>query len=314
MPYLPVTPSYKPPRSPPPDSVPIQIHLLPMSHIHTLFILVIATPAILITVEGLSSYQQDIPCQLLVQLLHHIALAQLQHFRACPDNLPTLFGLPLRTTLSLLPGLILDLLVSHSFHRYLEELPTNILYPAFTEIFLSLTQAEQRSYLEQVGSLPSPVAVPLALHITSPPPSPATSSINVDDVIRIQIAEGQWITSSASRVLVQRSRSTSHNTQCYICSDLGHHGLFCPMHTCSTCGEVAPGHMAHHCLETQCDLCLRWEHSDNVCNLWICGRCDTPGHVVDNCPINPLAQPDIRYTYGGTYSDNNNLNTLVDDN
>ena len=221
------------------------------------------------------TYQQDVPCQLLVQLLHHITLTQLQHFRACPDDLPTSFGLPLHTTLSLLPGPILNLLVSHSFHCYLEELPTNILHPAFTEIFLSLTQAKQRSYLEQVRPLPSPVTVPLALHITSPPPSPATSSINVDDVIQIQIAEGQWITSLASRVLIQCSRSASPNIQCYICSDLGHHGLFCPMYICSTCGESAPGHAAHHCLATQCDLCLRWGHSDDICNLRICGRCDT---------------------------------------
>ena len=102
MPYLPTTPSYKPPHSPPPNSVPTQIHLLPTFCIHTLFILIITTPAILITVEGLSLYQQDIPCQLLVQLLHHVALAQLQHFRACPDDLPILFGLPLHTTLSVM--------------------------------------------------------------------------------------------------------------------------------------------------------------------------------------------------------------------
>ena len=138
MPYLPTTATYKPPHSPPPNSVPIQVHLLPTSRIHALFILVITTPAVLIAVEGLPSYQQDIPCQLLVQLLHHVALAQLQHYRACPDDLPTSFGLPFCTTLSLLPGLILNLLVSHSFHHYLEELSTNVLHPAFAEIFLSL--------------------------------------------------------------------------------------------------------------------------------------------------------------------------------
>ena len=238
MPYLPVTPSYKPPHLPLPDSVPIQIRLLPTSCIHTLFILAVATPAILIAVKGLPSYQQDVPCQLLVQLLHHVALAQLQHFRTCPDDLPTSFGLPLRTTLSLLPGPILDLLVSHSFHHYLEELPTDVLHPAFIEIFLSLTQAEQHNYLEQVRPLPSPAAIPLALCISFPPPSPAASPVNTDDVIQIQITEGQWITSSATRVLIQCSCSTSPNTQCYICLDLGHHGLFCPMCTCPVCREA----------------------------------------------------------------------------
>ena len=140
MPYLPTTPSYKPPHLPPPNSVPIQIHLLPTSCIHTFFILAVTTPVILIAIKGLPSYQQDIPCQLLVQLLHHVALTQLQHFRVCPDDLPTSFGLPLHTTLSLLPGPILDLLVFHFFHHYLEELPTNVLHPTFAEIFLSLTK------------------------------------------------------------------------------------------------------------------------------------------------------------------------------
>ena len=66
MPYLLTTPTYEPPHLPLLDSVPIQICLLPTSHIHALFILVVTTPIILITVKGLPSYQQDIPCQLLV--------------------------------------------------------------------------------------------------------------------------------------------------------------------------------------------------------------------------------------------------------
>ena len=112
----------------------------------------------------------------------------------------------------------------------------------------------------------------------------------------------------------QHSRSSSPNTHCYNCSDLSHHGFFCPLHICSTCGEATPGHVAHHCLVTLCDLCHIWGHSDDICNLQICGRCNAPGHVVDNCPVNPLAQPDVCSTHGGTYSDDNNLNTLVDDN
>ena len=187
--------------------------------------------------------------------------------------------------------------------------------PPSPRSFSPSPQAEQCDYLGQVRPHPtSPAAIPLALRILSLPPSPTTSPVNADDVIRIQIAEGQWITSSASRVLVQHLHSHSPNTCCYICSDLSHCGLFCPMHICSTCGEAAPGHAMHHCLATQCSLCLRWGHSNDVCNLRICGRCNTPGHVVNNCPVNLLTQPDARSTYGGTYSDNNDLNTLVDDN
>ena len=35
--------------------------------------------------------------------------------------------------------------------------------------------------------------------------------------------------------------------------------------------------------------------------------------VADNCPINPLFQPETHDTYGGTYSKDNDLNILVDD-
>ena len=114
--------------------------------------------------------------------------------------------------------------------------------------------------------------------------------------------------------LVQCSHSSSPNTLCYICSDFSHHGLFCPMYTCPICQETMLGHAAHHCLETQCGFCRWWGHSNDVCNLWICGRCNAMGHVVDNCPVNPLTQPDACSTYGGTYSDDDDLNTLVDDN
>ena len=124
-----------------------------------------------------------------------------------------------------------------------------------------------------------PLLPSLALQISScpvsPTPTPVTNEMTNNDPICIQITEGQWITSSSSCVLIQHSCLCSPSTHCYICSDLGHHGLFCPMYICSTCGESAPGHAAHHCLATQCDLCLRWGHSDDICNLRICGRCDT---------------------------------------
>ena len=225
------------------------------------------------------------------------------------------FGLPLHTTLSLLPEPILDLLVFHFFHSYLEELPTEILHSTFVKVFLSLTQVEQCLYLEQVGQpLVSPAAIFLALCLSSPPPSPAIPPVNNNNVIHIQITKGQWITFPSSQVLVQCSWTSSPNALCYVCSDLSYHGLFCPMYTCLTCQETILGNAAHHCLETQCDLCHQWGHFNNVCNLQICGGCNTPEHVVDNCPVNQLIQLDAHSTYHRTYSDDNNLNTLVDGN
>ena len=314
MPYLSTSHTHEPSHTPPPDSQPIRFSLLPTSGLYTLYTLVVSSLAILIAVEGLPGYQTDLTCQLLIQLLHLVALAQIQHFRACPNDLPSNLGLPLRATLTLLVGPILELLHTYSFHRHLEELPSEILYPAFRQVYLTLSRAEQQHYHGQTGThTPSPT-LPLALRISSRPSSPTPSSVADDEVIHIQVTDGQWITSSTSRVLIRNSRPDSPNTRCYHCSDLGHHRLSCPLYTCPTCRESAPGHAAHHCLETQCDLCHRWGHSNEVCNLRICGRCNAPGHVVDNCPINPFTQPETHYTYGGTYSDDDDLNTLVDDN
>ena len=117
MPYLLTSRTHEPSHTPPPDSQPIRFSLLPTLGIYTLYILIVASPAILIAVEGLPEYQTDLTCQLLVQLLHLIALAQIQHFRTCPNNLPNNVGLPLHTTLSLLIRPILELLHNNSFHR-----------------------------------------------------------------------------------------------------------------------------------------------------------------------------------------------------
>ena len=131
MPFLSTSRTHEPSFTPPLASRPIRFPLLPTSALYTLYTLVVASPTILIAVEGLPNYQTDLTCQLLVQILHLVALAQIQHFRACPNDLPDNVGLPLRATLSLLVGPILELLHTHSFHRHLEELPSKTLYPAF---------------------------------------------------------------------------------------------------------------------------------------------------------------------------------------
>ena len=197
MPYLQTSWTHEPSHTPPPDSQPIRFSLLPTSGIYTLFTLVVASPIILIAVKGLPSYQADLTCQLLVQLLHLVSLAQIQHFRACPNDLPSNLGLPLRATLSLLVGPILELLHTHSFHRHLEELPSEVLFPAFRQVYLTLSRAEQQHYRGQTGLHTSPSPVPLALQISSRPASPAPTPVNNeptrDDPIRIQIAKANGL-------------------------------------------------------------------------------------------------------------------------
>ena len=139
MPYLSTSRTHKPSTTPPPNSQPIRFYLLPTSGIYTLYTLIVASPTILIAIEGLPEYQTDITCQLLVQLLHLVALTQIQHFYACPNNLPSGLGLPLHTTLSLLIRPILELLHTYSFHHHLEELPSKVLYPAFQQVYLTLS-------------------------------------------------------------------------------------------------------------------------------------------------------------------------------
>ena len=163
MPYLSTSHTQEPSHTPLPDSQLIRFSLLPTSGLYTLYTLVVSSLAILIAVEGLPGYQTDLTCQLLIQLLHLVALAQIQHFRACPNNLPSDLGLPLRATLPLLVGPILELLHTYSFHRHLEELPSEILYPAFRQVYLTLSRAEQQHYCGQTGThTPSPT-LPLAL-------------------------------------------------------------------------------------------------------------------------------------------------------
>ena len=80
MPYLSTSHTHEPFHMPPSDSQPIRFLLLPTSGIYTLYTLVVASPTILIAIKGLPSYQADLTCQFLVQLLHLVSLAQIQHF------------------------------------------------------------------------------------------------------------------------------------------------------------------------------------------------------------------------------------------
>ena len=198
MPYLSTSCTHEPSNTPLPNSQLIRFSLLPTPGIYTLYTLVIASPTILIAIEGLPEYQTDITCQLLVQLLHLVALAQIQHFHACPNDIPSGLGLPLCATLSLLVGPILELLHTHSFQRHLEERPSEILYPAFQQVYLTLFRAKQQHYCGQTGTRTSPPPIPLAFQISSRPASPTPPTVVDNEAIRIQITDGQWITSSTS--------------------------------------------------------------------------------------------------------------------
>ena len=150
--------THEPSHTPPSNSQPIRFSLLPTSGIYTLYTLVVASPTILLAIEGLPGYQTDLTCQLLIQLLHLVALTQIQHFHACPNDLPNNLGLLLHTTLSLLMGPILKLLHTHSFHCHLEELPSEVLYPVFRQVYLTLSRAKQLHYHRQTGIHTSPSA------------------------------------------------------------------------------------------------------------------------------------------------------------
>ena len=97
-------------------------------------------------------------------------------------------------TLDALPTHILNVLHSHGFRTFIEELEPRVIYPIFHRIYLSLPQNQRDAYLERVEQFlfsqpqtrdsTSPVPIPppaLATHLSSPPPSETPTVVADDD-------------------------------------------------------------------------------------------------------------------------------------
>ena len=146
--------------------------LLPNYTVHLLYTGILANPITLRAIEDLPLYDKDLICQELIRLFHLVSSMQRYHALSAPSNLPTPFGIPLRTSLNTLLGCILNILHLHGFHTFVERVPSKILYPMFRQVFLTMTLEERNLYLEQT-ELPAAISPP---PIPIPPLSETISS------------------------------------------------------------------------------------------------------------------------------------------
>ena len=214
-------------------------------------------------------------------------------------------------------------------------LPSETIYPTFWRIFLSFSQVEHDEYLVCVDQatmpLPClspftcPILPPLAARLSSPPPSMTPSSptavnsstsdnndmdkeehafpIPQDAAKHIQLPNGTHVLSSPTWVLPQPDTlcpaPAGPLTEYFLCHLLGHYCEECPSYTCPHCHLSTPGHPSSACPWDQCDFCHNWGHCDWFCPHCICGTCNTPGHIVDNCPVEHLSPSQLSVIFGG---------------
>ena len=108
---------------------------------HLLYTAVLNTPHVLILLEENELFEEDSITHELIRLFHGIARAQ--RLQALGEH-----NAPLRFALDALPTHILNILHSHRFGTFIEELEPRIIYPIFRRIYLSLPQDQRDAYLE----------------------------------------------------------------------------------------------------------------------------------------------------------------------
>lgn len=74
-------------------------------------------------------------------------------------------------------------------------------------------------------------------------------------------------------------------TECFCCHHLSHYLENCFYYWCPHCKELVLGYPACLCLHFQWSFCKQWCHFHQACLQWVCGHCNQPGHVTDNCPF-----------------------------
>ena len=154
---------------------------------HLLYAAILNTPHILVLLEENKLFEEDSITHELIRLFHGVARAQC--LQALGEH-----NAPLRFALDALPTHILNILHSHGFGTFFEELEPHIIYPIFRRIYLSLPQNQCDAYLERVEQFlflqpqtrdsTSPVLIPppaLATRLSSPPPSETPTVIANDD-------------------------------------------------------------------------------------------------------------------------------------
>ena len=88
-------------------------------------------------------------------------------------------------------------------------------------------------------------------------------------------------------------------TKCFQCHLLSHYHEECPSYTCPHCHLSAPGHPSSTCLWDQCGFYHNWGHCDQFYPHHVCGTCNTPGNIIDDCPVEHLSPSLSSTIFGG---------------
>ena len=229
----------------------VYLSFLPTHATHLLYAAVLDTPHVLVLLEENELFEEDSITHELIHLFHGVA--QAQRLQALGEH-----NAPLRFALDALPTHILNVLHSHRFGTFIEELEPRIIYPIFHRIYLSLPQNQHDAYLEQVEQFlfsqpqtrdsTSPVPIPppaLATCLSSPPPSETPTIIADDDEAyesptipvptdqtrTIHLPNGTDIISLPTQVIPHpeqiRLTPASPNTVCFQCFRNGHYREDC---------------------------------------------------------------------------------------
>ena len=140
---------------------PLQFHsvypsFLPLHGIHSLYATILETPVVLHAIEEIPLFREDSISHELVRLFHGISRAQ-RHLHSLERPLED-SHIPLHMNLAELPRHVIAALHLHGFGTFVSMLSPKIIYPTFSRIFFSFTQAKCDGYLEWLEhtSMPLP--------------------------------------------------------------------------------------------------------------------------------------------------------------
>ena len=144
------------------------------------------SPHLLLLLKNNPLYEDDIIIHELICLFHGISHAQCLQLASGNDT-------SLCFTLDILPTHVLNILHSHGFGTFIENIESHIIYPVFCHIYLSLPQDQHDAYLTHVNQFllyaphtlqsPSPIPIPplsLASQISSPSLSETSTAMAIN--------------------------------------------------------------------------------------------------------------------------------------
>ena len=207
----------------------------------------------------------------------------------------------------------MDLLHDQGFHHHILLLPPDnvTLGQVFHPIYRTLMAVERDAYEEsdlrlvdrqplQLPPFVLPIPVPHSpsptLSLDDPIPSLQSTTatlLNVPSDIpadtRPAFHQG-CMASNPTRVACCDPHLGSEpiataETHCFQCLATGHFHVDCPEYECPCCRQQAPGHPQYCCIRNYCTFCWCFTHLARYCPDRRCALCDTPNHLLADCPF-----------------------------